>query len=190
MTSNNDRPTDHEYDGIKELDNFLPQWWVLLFLFCVLFAGAYYAYYELGDGPGLNEELKVEMAAHQQKVAAGKPADSGGGFPDEQKLNAFFADSKKLSDGKAVFMTRCASCHGPAGGGSIGPNLTDKHWINGDGSIVAIAKVINEGVGAKGMPPWGPVLSSDEMYTVAAFVKSLKGTNPAGGKAPQGTEYP
>lgn len=179
----NEKMTDHDYDGIKELDNDLPRWWLAKFYITIVFAIGYYAYYELGSGPSIQQEFEQEVAAIS---AAQKSAAPKSSFPNIEKLNAARKSPEQIATGRAAFQTRCASCHGDKGQGLIGPNLTDDFWINGDGTLVAIAKVINDGVPAKGMPPWGALLSEDEVYAVSSYVKSLRGTNPAGAKAAQG----
>lgn len=174
--------TDHNYDGIQELDNDLPRWWLGLFYISVIFAVVYYAHYEFGNGPSLQEEFMQEVSAMEaQKEAAPKSS-----FPESAKLVAFQKSTEKLGVGKGVFQSKCISCHGDKGQGIIGPNLADDNWLHGDGKIESIAKIIQNGVSEKGMPPWGPLLSEEEVYAVTAYVKSLRGSNPAGAKAPQG----
>lgn len=186
-TSNNDNKlTGHDYDGIQELDNQLPRWWLMLFYLSIAFAVGYFAYYEIGNGQSIDDEFASDVAALEAQKAAAAPQ---GGFPDEQKLLAIYKDPGKVASGGAVFAGKCFTCHGEKGQGGIGPNLTDSHWLHGDGKLPAIAKTIHDGVSDKGMPPWNGMLSDDEIYAVASYVKSLKGTNPANAKAPQGTEF-
>lgn len=185
-SDNQSKLMDHNYDGIQEFDNMLPRWWLMTFYATIIFSVFYYAYYELGTGPTLVQELQQEMADDEnRRLSAPKPA-----FPDEQVLAEAIASSAQKTKGHEVYVVRCQSCHADKGQGLIGPNLTDKFWINGDGQAKSIAKVIHDGVAEKGMPAWGPVLKAEEVYAVTAFVVSLKGTNPAGAKAPQGKEYP
>lgn len=174
----------HEYDGIQEFDNPLPRWWVQMFYLTIVFAAGYYGYYELGPGKGLSEVFDSEMAQAQATRAMNAPKEPAGG--DEARLLAAVKNPSEVAKGKAVFASKCASCHGAQGQGSIGPNLTDDHWIHG-GKISEVAATIATGVAAKGMPPWAGVLSSDELTTVSAYVKSLRGTNPPAAKAPEGT---
>jgi cytochrome c oxidase cbb3-type subunit 3 len=181
-----DNLLEHEYDGIKELDNPLPGWWLASFYGAIVFAFLYVAYYHLGNGPSPQDELAQDMSAVESVRAAGPPAGSSG--PAEAALNAAFHDPAKLAFGRKTFEEKCASCHMPHGEGSIGPNLTDNYWIHGQGTLADIAKVVSEGVADKGMPTWGPVLKPEELVAVAAFVHSLKGTNPPNAKAAQGTE--
>ena len=182
----------HSYDGISELDNQLPRWWVQLFNIAIIFSIFYFGYYVLGPGPGVSKEFEIEQAALKETRAKVMEAQGGGqnGGANGVDANAILAAMKnegEMNKGKTVFSTKCASCHGPQGQGTIGPNLTDNFWIHG-GTVAEIAKTVSTGVLDKGMPPWGPVLKNDELVAVVAYVKSLKGTNPPNPKAPQGTE--
>lgn len=187
MSNGNDTETPiagHEYDGIQELDNPLPMWWLVTFFGTIIFAFIYWIHYQAGGG-GLssNEELKSDMAA----IEASKPAPSQGS--DAQvDLNALIGDATALSQGKTVFAARCAACHGPNGEGQIGPNLTDNYWIHGGGQIADVIQVVKTGVTAKGMPAWETMISGAEINSVAAYIVSLKGSNPANAKAAEGTE--
>ena len=174
----------HEYDGIQELDNPLPNWWVILFWLCIIFSGAYVAYYQLGPGPSIEAEFQNDTKNLKEKQAAGKGDDSG----LEKTLQAAIADPASPGRGKAVYLSRCAPCHASEGQGLIGPNLTDDSWISGKGTALDIAVLIRDGVAAKGMPPWGAILKSEELVDVTSFVMSLKGSHPANGKAPEGTK--
>jgi len=106
---------------------------------------------------------------------------------DEKLLAAALSAPEQLGHGKGVFTKNCASCHAADGGGGIGPNLTDRAWLHGDGSVLAILKVVRDGVAEKGMPPWGALLKTEDTIGVAAYVRSLNGTAPAKPKPPQGT---
>jgi cytochrome c oxidase cbb3-type subunit 3 len=103
-------------------------------------------------------------------------------------LKAAFSAEGIVNAGKAVFESKCTACHGQELQGLIGPNLTDKFWIHG-GNRMDIVKVIREGVSDKGMPPWGPILKKEEVYSVTAYILSKQGSNPAGAKAPEGQEF-
>jgi cytochrome c oxidase cbb3-type subunit 3 len=176
-------PDNHEYDGIRELDNPAPFWWNLLFIATIVFSAFYVNHYMVGDGPGLREELEAELT----KLRHEELARSAGSGPDSGRLVAMVKEPDSLSKGKAVFASKCASCHGQDGGGQIGPNLTDAYWLHGDGKPMAIYAVIKDGVSEKGMPPWGALLQPAELMQVTAYVRSLRGTKPATPKAPQGT---
>lgn len=176
---------DHNYDGIQEFDNPLPNWWLVTFYGAIIFSVIYIGYYHFAGGPSLTDELAADLKEVQAQVAATKSATPA---PSEQELLAVFNDAGKRAAGKQVYTEKCAACHGVEGQGMIGPNLTDNFWIHGDGSLGAILKVVNEGVADKGMPPWGPLLSKDQLEGSVAYVRSLKGTKPANPKEPQGTE--
>lgn len=173
----------HEYDGIIEHDNPLPMWWLWTFLLTIIFAFIYYIHYELAGGPTLKDELKTaldEIEKTKAQATASAPMET------EDSLAANFGKDGVINLGATQFSTKCASCHGQNLEGLIGPNLTDKFWINGKGTRMDIVKVIRDGVPDKGMPPWGPVLKKEELYAAAAFIISKKGSNPPGAKAPQG----
>ncbi len=172
---------EEHFDGIIEHDHPLPNWWVATFVITVVFSIFYYGYYELLDGPTLDQELSVKMAEieQQQKDSVGKAFDN----LDQDVLKQEFIDK-----GKVVFAEKCFMCHGQQGQGLIGPNLTDNFWIHGNTSQ-NILHVIQKGVPEKGMVPWEAVLSAEEQIATVAFIKSLKGTNPPTPKAAEGTEY-
>ncbi len=175
----------HEYDGIIEHDNPLPTWWLWSFFICVIFAFLYFLHYQFAGGPTLTDELKVAMAQlekEQSAVVASNPVET-----EDSLLEAFGKDGI-VALGASTFHAKCAACHGQELQGLIGPNLTDNFWIHGKGTRLDIVKVIREGVPDKGMPPWGPVLKRDEIYAVASFILSKKGSNPPGAKAPQGED--
>ncbi|MNL17819.1 Cbb3-type cytochrome c oxidase subunit CcoP2 [compost metagenome] len=176
----------HEYDGIIEHDNPLPTWWLWTFFLTIIFAFIYFIHYEFGGGPTLSKELEVamqELERTQATAAHTSPMET------EESLAAAFEKDGVIAAGEAQFNSKCASCHGPQLGGLIGPNLTDNAWLHGKGTRLDIVKVIRDGVAEKGMPPWGPVMKKDEIYAVAAFILSKKGTNPPGAKEPQGEKY-
>lgn len=173
----------HEYDGIQELDNPLPMWWLITFWGTIIFAGIYWFYFHAGGG-GLStsDELKADLA----KIEAVRPAPSAD--QDAEALNALVSDPNALASGQTVYAARCAVCHGQSGEGQIGPNLTDNYWIHGAGQMVDIVQVVKTGVTAKGMPAWENMISADEVKHVAAYIVSLKGSEPKNAKAPEGTE--
>lgn len=177
---------DHDYDGIKELDNALPPWWVYGFYLTIVFSGIYiWRYHISGSAPLQVEELKIELAkaelmqAEYNKLSANKV--------DENSIE-YKPDATILADGQAIFKKNCVACHGENAQGISGPNLTDEYWKHG-GSIKNIFKTIKLGVPSMGMIAWGETLTPKEMASVATYVKSLKGTNPANAKAPEGDLY-
>jgi cytochrome c oxidase cbb3-type subunit 3 len=169
---------DHDYDGIQELDNPLPKWWLNLFYITCIFAVGYIGYFWFGPGLSIEEQFALSMKSTEQLAKETAQFD----YVNWAKK------PESISNGKAIFDSKCASCHRTDAGGLIGPNLTDDYWIHGDGSITAIVKVVTEGVAAKGMIAWGPVLKQSEIAEVTAYVLSLKGSNPNAPKSPEGTK--
>ena len=177
---------DHNYDGIKELDNSLPPWWVYMFYITIVFAVVYLIRFEVmgGDTP----EMEYEKAVAQARMEVNKyKANSPDVFNiDDLKL---LTDASDLKRGKAVFNLNCASCHLADGGGSIGPNLTDEYWILGGGIKNVFNTVYNGGRNGKGMIAWNKTLKAEDIAKVSSYVISLQGTTPAKAKAPQGEKW-
>ncbi|POY39529.1 cytochrome C oxidase subunit III [Flavobacterium alvei] len=175
---------DHDYDGIKELDNNLPPWWVYLFYVCIAFAVIYLVRFEVMDGDNQETELKNEMAQAQKEIAEYKKT-----APDLMDENSvtLLTKPEDLAAGKAIFTTNCVACHRADGGGQIGPNLTDDQWILGGGIKNVFHTITNGGRDGKGMIAWSKSgLKPTEIQLVASYVLSLKGTNPKDPKAPEG----
>ena len=172
---------DHEYDGIREYDNKLPNWWLLTLWGAILFGFGYWFYFHaFPKGPTQLTEYQAEL----DEAAAAAAARGSAGVSDEA-LAALASDPAAKEKAGVLYSQYCASCHGPEGQGVIGPNLTDKFWLNGHGKPTEIAQVIDAGVAAKGMPAWGPTLGQEKVQLLAAFVVSKKGMN-VPGKPPQG----
>ena len=287
MTDEKDVLMDHDYDGIQELDNDLPPWWLWLFYITIAWAVIYMIHYHVlrtgdsqiteyhkemdpnwtpaqdarqaGSGlfyhspfynskgdmtPRLRQERKLaelKAAEEKAKLAAAdkgeesatgsaditslsfdellkaamrkadpanleklqtafpeiyasldqKPAEGAGSSkPAEPKIEAL-TDAASLGEGKAIYTKNCASCHGNEGQGGIGPNFTDDYWLHGAG-MNNVVHTINNGVPAKGMISWKPILKEDEILKVASYILSLHGTNPPNPKKPQGdkVDYP
>lgn len=188
LTEEGDIDTGHEYDGIRELNNVTPPWFITGFVLSILFAGVYLYRYHIGKTAPLQiEEFNIEMAAADSAKA--KLLSTQGNNIDENTVVMLGASD--IEAGKALFANTCVACHGPHGGsmaGGVGPNLTDEYWIHG-GSIQDIFKTIKYGWPEKGMISWQNNFSPKQMAQLASFVKSLKGTNPAGAKEPQGEVY-
>lgn len=176
----------HDYDGIRELDNRLPPWWLYGFYVCIVVAGVYlYRYHVAHTAPLPKEELQIAMkAAEAEKEEYLKKSANK---VDENTVT-YQSDAATLEAGKKIFTTVCAACHLADGGGSVGPNLTDDYWIHG-GSIKDIFKTIKYGWPEKGMKSWQDDYSPVQIAQLASFVKSLKGTKPAKAKEPQGPLY-
>lgn len=177
---------DHNYDGIKELDNHLPPWWKWLFYGTIAFAVVYVIVFHFTDSfPLQMEEYQQELAVADEQARKFK-ASQPQAVIDENTL-VYAPDAAIIGKGKTVFMNNnCGSCHRVDGGGNaIGPNLTDQYWLHG-GDVKQIFLTIKNGVVEKGMPAWGKSMSPQDVKDVTFFVMSLVGTNPANAKAPQG----
>ena len=176
---------DHDYDGIRELDNALPPWWKYGF-YITIFIGLIYLYRfhvsETGKNP--EQEYAVEMleGVRQEEAYKAKTKD----LVDEN--NVVVSDAFGIAAGKDLFIQSCVACHANDGGGGIGPNLTDNYWIHG-GSMNAIYKTIKIGYPEKGMQSWQSMFSPVQIKNIASYVHSLKGTKPANPKDPQGEPY-
>jgi len=174
---------DHDYDGIKELDNNLPPWWVYLFYACIIFAVIYLVRFEIMGADNQEMELKKEMAQAQIDIAEYKKT-----APDlmDENTVTLLTDAADLAAGKAIFTANCVACHRADGGGQIGPNLTDDQWILGGGIKNVFHTLMNGGRDGKGMISWKGTLKPKQMQEVASYVLSLKGSNPKDPKAPEG----
>lgn len=174
----------HEYDGIKELNNPLPNWWLWLFLVTIIFAFFYVTHYSLG-GSGFTSDglLQMQMA----EIDAQKLKKKDELSTDEPiRIEEILSSPDKLEEGGKVFTQSCASCHGDKGQGGIGPNLVDAYWIHSKGEYKGIMNAINKGFPNKGMPPWETLIPANKRPLLAAFVLKLQGSNPPNPKAPQG----
>lgn len=174
---------DHEYDGIRELDNNLPPWWVWMFNVTIVFAVVYMVWYHvLPYGEDQHEEYTAELLQAEEERAA--YIALRGEMVDETNVE-YLADDADLKAGRGIFMQHCQACHAQDGGGGVGPNLTDPYWIHG-GSVKEIFGVIKYGVPTKGMISWQSQLRPKEMAQVTSYIKTLEGTTPAAPKEPQG----
>lgn len=176
---------EHDYDGIKELDNDLPPWWLYMFYATILFAAVYLGYYELFGGDSQTDEYNQQVAEAQIAIEKYR---STAKVVDLSNLEVS-DDQAALNKGKKIFKSNCAACHMVDGRGSIGPNLTDEYWILG-GGIKNIYNTISEGGrDGKGMISWKNSLSPEKIQQVANYVWSLQGTNPDKAKAPEGEKW-
>jgi cytochrome c oxidase cbb3-type subunit 3 len=174
---------DHDYDGIKELDNNLPPWWVYLFYAGILFGVVYMVRYEILGADNQETELKKELA--QAKIEVAEYMKTAPDMMDEKTVT-LLTEPADLAAGKEIFTTNCAACHRADAGGQIGPNLTDDNWILGGGIKNLFHTITNGGRDGKGMIAWKGTLKPKEMQKVASYVLSLRGSNPKDPKAPDG----
>lgn len=174
---------EHDYDGIQELDNPTPGWFMYLFYTTIIFAVGYLVTYHVFDiAPLQDEEYAIEMkvAAKEKEVFLAKAANQV-----DEKTVKLSTDPAILASGVAIFKQSCAPCHGEHAQGMVGPNLTDDYWLHG-GKIGEVFKTIKYGVTAKGMPTWEKQLTPKQIADVANYIKSVRGTSPANAKEPQG----
>ncbi len=185
-----DKLLDHNYDGIQELDNPLPGWWVNLFHATTIFAVIYlfvFFFFMKPAGVRAEEEVK-KLTTPAPKAAVAETKTESAETPAATAADepVFEHDEDTLAAGKKIFVAKCVACHNPHGEGLVGPNLTDKYWIHGKGTEKDIYTVVTNGVPEKGMITWKTQLSDEDIRSVVVYVKSLQGTNPENPKAPQG----
>ena len=183
-----DHLLEHSYDGIQELDNPMPRWWVYLFWATIIFSILYFFNVPgFGVGKGRIADYDRDIAAAASADAKRKAAQPAGASGEQ--LAAMTKDASVVALGKQVFGQNCAACHRADAGGQIGPNLADDYWLHG-GTLEQIHKTVVDGVLEKGMPPWGKVLKPNQLDAVVAYIYTLRGTNPPNPKAPQGDLVP
>lgn len=177
---------DHNYDGIRELDNSLPPWWVAMFYITIGFAVVYMTYNHFsGYGMSSTEKYELEMEKAEEAVQAYLSKQAN--LVDESNVE-MLTDQADLDAGKIIFDTQCAVCHGTMGEGGIGPNMTDQYWVHG-GSIKDVFRTVKYGVPEKGMISWKSQLSAGDMAKVSSYILTLVGTNPPNQKDPEGELY-
>lgn len=174
---------DHDFDGIKELNNPIPFWFNLLFYTTIAVAFVYllvFHVFEVGSLQG--KEYETEMA--NAEISRQEYIKKAGNLIDENSV-VLLTDKNKIHEGAEIFTSKCVVCHGEKGEGKVGPNLTDEYWLHG-GDVKSIFKTIKYGVPSKGMVAWQNSMNGSQMQELASFILSLQGTNPPGGKDPQG----
>lgn len=174
---------DHDFDGIKELDNALPPWWLYGFYITIIFAVIYLVRFHIIDDYTQTEEYETEMAEARQAIEEYKKNNPDLLSAENVEL---LTDASSLESGKSIFQANCIACHMADGGGGIGPNLTDNYWILGAGIKNVFNTISEGGRSGKGMIPWKTTLSPQERQQVASYVISLQGTTPANPKDPEG----
>lgn len=179
---------DHDYDGIQELDNVLPPWWVYLFYGTIIFGAIYLIRFQIMDGNSQDQEFHTEM--QEAKVAVEEYLKTAPDMMSKEKVT-LLKDASSLAAGKAIYTTNCIACHKADGGGQIGPNLTDKYWILGGGIKNVFNTLMEGGRDGKGMVSWKASIKPSDIQKVASYVLSLQGTNPKDAKPtePEAVEW-
>jgi cytochrome c oxidase cbb3-type subunit 3 len=183
LTEEKDILLDHNYDGIQELDNNLPPWWLGMFYASIIFAPIYIYIYHYSDfGPSSAEAYEIEMQTAEEDVATYLATQAD----QIDETNAvLMTEEADISAGLEIYSTQCVVCHGQLGEGGVGPNFTDEYWIHG-GDIKDLFKTIKYGVPEKGMISWTGQLRPSEMQQVASFILTFQGTDPPNQKDPEG----
>lgn len=177
---------DHDYDGIKELDNNLPPWWKYGFYLTIVIAFIYFINYHVTK----TAPLQAQEYTNSIKKAEAEIAEymkTSANNVDESTVK-MLTDPSDLNAGKDIFISTCAACHGKLGEGTVGPNLTDDYWLH-NGSIKDIFKTIKYGWPDKGMKAWKEDFSPIQIAQLTSYIRTLKGTNPPKPKDKQGELY-
>lgn len=176
------RLLDHNYDGIQEFDNPLPGWWTFILWLSVIFCPFYLVYIHGGQDRTAMAEYRSEVA----EVAQAQAAEAMKHPVTDESLQTLTKDVASINVGANIFATKCVTCHEAQGQGKIGPNLTDDYWIHGAAPTNIYTTIREGGRPGKGMKAWGKELGATELRQVAAYVLTLRGTNPPNPKAPEG----
>ncbi len=183
IAEENEIVLDHNYDGIQELDNTLPPWWVYLFYATIIFGVIYLVrFHVIGDYTQANEYEQEVAEARQAIEIYRKNAKD---LVDANSVTVS-EEAADLNAGKKIFNSNCAVCHLPDGGGGIGPNLTDAYWILGGGIKNVFTTISEGGRDGKGMIAWKQSLKPAQIAQVSSYVLSLQGTTPANPKPTEG----
>ena len=180
MSDDEPKLLDHEADGIKELDNLLPRWWVWLFYLTSIFAAVYLGYFHVfhfGD---------LQAAEYEKEAKRGVAIKEAALKSFESTLETLTPskDPVALARGQQIFTVSCAPCHRKDAGGLVGPNLTDDYWMHGSNFVDNVRTIIN-GVPEKGMLTWRGLLKPTEIESVASYIYTLRGSNPPNPKPPE-----
>jgi cytochrome c oxidase cbb3-type subunit 3 len=173
----------HEYDGIIEQDNSLPRWWLATLYGAIVFAAGYWIYFHTYDRGRLPSELWADQKAAAIALEAERIKEAGEVSAD--MLLTLQRDAPTVAQGKEIYDATCTTCHDVGGRGKIGPNLTDDAWLHG-GDALSVYRTVRDGYLPKQMPAWQKTLGEARVRAVTAYVLTLRNTNAAGGKAPQG----
>lgn len=177
--------TGHNYDGIRELNNITPPWFTITFIGTIIFGAAYlYRYHVAYSAPSQIQEYEIALKESEAKKLEYLKTQKN--VIDENSV--VLLKEGEYEEGKVIFKTACAVCHGDKGQGLVGPNMTDDYWIHG-GSVKDIFSTIKYGVLEKGMKSWKDDYSPNQIAQLTSFIKSLRGTSPPNPKAAQGDLY-
>jgi cytochrome c oxidase cbb3-type subunit 3 len=186
VTKQKDELLDHEVDGIRELDNALPRWWLYGFYFTIAFGLVYYVNYHLLREPYFGKAtVAAEHAADVAAAALARPKAAPGA------MNVVLrTDAASLARGQAIFTGQanaCHACHREDLGGLVGPNLTDDLWLHGC-TPAEIAKNITTGFPESGMQPYGTAsrISDEQLVDLVSFVVSRRHSSPPNPKISDG----
>ncbi|MBL0927782.1 MAG: c-type cytochrome [Phycisphaerales bacterium] len=185
MPHRKERLLEHGYDEIREYDNPTPGWWHAIFLGSIAFSALYFAFWH---GSPMAWTPQDSLAADRTAYYARVFRTVGELKADQPTMLKMMADTRWMEFGASIFAANCAACHGAAGAGLTGPNLTDDRYINVR-KLEDLFTVVSEGVLPKGMPAWGNRLTQNERVLVASFAASLRGRNLTG-RAPEGEVIP
>jgi len=185
--------TGHEWDGIKELNNPAPRWWLIVLLISIVWAIGYWVVYPAwptlsGDGERGGTKGKLGWTQYEQlKESQAEIVARRGAYLD--RFNAASFDEIKddealyafaVAGGASAFKDNCATCHGTGGSGSAGyPNLLDDDWLWG-GDVDTIHETIRVGIRGEHdetryseMPAFGDMLNTKEISDISDYVLSF-----------------
>ena len=186
LSMEKDLVMEHTYDGIAELDNPTPPWFMYLFYSSIVIAVVYLLiFHVVGDGKIMTTEYAEEIAVAEKanELYMKKFANS----VNENNV-IVLTDAKSIEDGSKIYAKNCVACHGDKGQGGVGPNLTDEFWLHG-GAPKNVFHTLTEGVPEKGMISWKKTLNPIQIQHLVSFLSRFQGTNPENAKAPQGDRY-
>jgi cytochrome c oxidase cbb3-type subunit III len=170
------------HDGIDIQDRALPRWWKRVFIATGMFGVGYLAFFE----SGAPDRSVIDRFRDAEVRLIKKQFGTLGDLPQDRTTMVKFMNSESwIKFGESTFKTHCQSCHGPDGGGIIGPNLTDYQWKNVQ-HLEDIIRVINVGAGNNAMPAWQQKLDPREITIVSAYVASRLGQPATNPKSPDG----